>query len=240
MKIVKRDKYYKMEEHHSNNGNNDNNSNSEEISISIEETIDPMTNKTVYNNWTKSNTDTIRHWKTSVSKASFVYDVVLEKYKTIVDKTLVWAFILGTISTILAAISSAILVVDKDLVWVGVGFNISIFILNGVVTILNGRVKIYKWGELVTNLSTYIEKLDSFYAEISSELVLPDKLRNDAVDFIKKQDNTYLNIMRQSPDIYTSDYTNANKKYKDFIEDNTLNYKFAQKYNSNDAVIDIV
>lgn len=227
--------------------NNDNYN--DEVSISMEDSLGNEgrhSNETshedgnFYNNWNSTNAETVRKWKASVSKSSFIYDVILEKYKRVVDKTLVWAFIIGTISTILAAISSAILAVDDTLVWMSVGFNSTIFILNGIVTILNGRIKIYKWNELVNQLTSHVEKLDHFYAEISSELVLPDKLRKDAIEFIQKQDSDYLNIIRQTPNVYPSDYKDANKEYLRFLKDNSVNYKYAQKYNADDSVIDIV
>ncbi len=214
---------------------------SQSLPIVSIESIDPSTGIKVYNNWTQKNAETIRSWKTSVIKASFIYEVVLEKYKKRVDNILLWAFILSTVATIISAISSALLTIDEpSYKWIAFGFNVALFIINGVTSILNGAIKIYKWDELVTKLSNFIEKLDSFYATISSELVLPDALRQDAVEFIKKEDQNYLTIMQQSPNIYPSDTKTANKMYEEFVNDNTVNFKHAQRYNADDGAIDIV
>lgn len=216
------------------------------ISIGIKEdllieSIDPSTGHKVYNNWTNKNMTTIRNWKTSIIKASFIYEVVLEKYKKRVDNILLWAFILSTIATIISGIASALLTIDDTRYkWVAFGFNVALFVINGATTVLNGAIKIYKWDELVTKLSNFIEKMDSFYAAVSSELVLPDTLRQDAIEFIKKEDQSYLTIMQQSPNIYSSDTKKANKMYEEFIKDNTVNFKHAQRYNADDGAIDIV
>ena len=192
-----------------------------------------------YNNWTDKNTQTVRSWKSSVSKASFIYESVLEKYKKKLDNTLLLALLFNTIATILSAISVSLLTID-DYRWVAFGFNVVLFILNGCVTLLNGKIKIYKWDELVTTVSIFIEKLDQFYAVIANELVLPDHLRGDAIKFIKDESSNYLTIMQQSPQVYPSDYKIANDDYKKFIEDNSVNFKISQKYNNDDSVIDIV
>ena len=194
----------------------------------------------IYNNWTESNVQTLRDWKTSTYKASFIFETILEKYRVKINKFLLWSLICSTISTILSAISSTVLAVNNTLVWVSLGFNIGIFILNGIVTILNGGLEIYKWNEKVEHISKHIEKLDNFYSEISSELVLPDNLRLDAINFIKKYDTMYVNIMRQRPDISTSEYIDSNKKYSEFIKGNTINYNHAQKFNEIDSRIDMV
>ena len=58
--------------------------------------------------------------------------------------------------------------------------------MEGATFILTGCIKIYNWNEFVNELSTYIQKMDNFYATVSSELMLPDKLRRNANDFITK------------------------------------------------------
>lgn len=216
--------------------NNEEETESTEIIIDI----DPATGETIYNNWSKTNTDTVRNWKHSISTASFIYQTVLEKYKGKLDKFLIVALIFSTLNTIVSAVSSALLVVDDtSYIWIIFGFNVTMFILNGIVTVINGSIKIFKWDELVTSISNFIEKLDGFYATISSQLVLPAKLRGNAVEFIKDENIDYVRLMQQSPDLTPSDYKLAGGKYKEFLEDNSLNFKVAQKYNE-DAVIDII
>ena len=177
-----------------------------------------------------------------MSKASFIYETVLEKYKKRHNRILLYALIFNTIINIVSAISSAILAInDEDFIWIAFGFNVFIFMGTGIATVLTGTLKIFKWDQKVTEMTKFIEKLDSFYSEISSELLLPPQLRTNALEFIKREDANYLNIMRQSPNIYRSEFIKANKKFKNFIKDNSLNFKIAQKFGwAQDAHAEIV
>ena len=160
--------------------------NRDEVVIDIPTNVDPETGQSVYNNWTKLNTDTVRNWKTTVAMTSFVYQTTLEKYKKKLDAFLIVALIFSTLNTIISAVSSALLSInDIRFVWVTFGLNVLMFALNGIITVTNGSVKIFKWDEFVTNISTFIEKLDVFYSDVSSQLVLPDRLRGNAVPFIE-------------------------------------------------------
>lgn len=213
----------------------------EESEDDIIEIIDPATGGVTYNNWSEQNINTVRNWKASVSKASFIYENTLEKYKKRVNWILIMALVFGTINTIIAAVSSALLTTNEaKFKYVALGFNLFIFVVSGIVTILNGIIEITNWDEFTIALSTYIEKLDAFYASIASELVLPPKLRVDAIKFIKKEDSNYLNLMMQAPNIKPSDYKDANNKYDKFAHDSSMSFKCAQKYNLDDSVIDIV
>lgn len=192
-----------------------------------------------HNGWTNSNIETVRNWKSILSKTTFVYEVVIEKYKKRINYTLTIALILGTLATIITAISSALLAVDdKNYVWAAFSLNVVVFVLTGSVSIFNGILQITGWQDFVNELTKFVEKMDILYAKISNELVLPAKLRTNAVDFIKTENVEYLNIMMQSPDIRPSDYQYASKKYKKHVETGLENYKYSQIYN-NDAIIDM-
>jgi len=199
-----------------------------------------VNSRKIYNNWTQQNMDTLKIWKQNVSKASFIYETVLEKYKRKVNRLQIVTLIISALASIISAVSSALVAIENEkFVWIIFSFNIILFIFNSTNTVMNGILKITKWDNLITEISAYIERLDSFYVTISSEIILPDKLRKNALDFIKKEDQNYLNIMQQCPNIYPSDYINANTKYKQFMQDNSINYKVAQKY-CNDAKIDVL
>ena len=198
--------------------------------------------KGISNNWTPKNTATVKNWRISLAEASFIYQTILEKYKKRLDRTLVIILILGTVGTILSAISSTLLTMKNvDYIFISLAINIIIFLTSGIITVLNGSIKIYKWDEFIVRISAYIEKLDSFHSIIATELILPDQLRDNAVDFIKKSDNDYLNIIQQSPDLFPSDIKWAKELYKKFLTDNSISFKCAKKYyESDDNTIDIV
>lgn len=203
----------------------------EEIKIEPIISIDPQTGETVYNNWTRENTETIAKWKRSVAKTSYSYDFILEIYKKKLNKNLLWALIFSTITSIVSAISAALLTIDDtNYKWVAFALNIIIFIVSGTVSILNGKIKIHKWDDFVAKLCTFVEKLDNFYVTISSELVLSPKLRHDAEAFIRQHDKDYSSIMQQAPDAYPSELKLARDDYENFMSDNSINTKFANKF----------
>lgn len=192
------------------------------------------------NNWTNINNETLRSWKISLSKASFIYQTIFDKYKKKLDTILILSLIISTICTVLSAISSLSLTTDNKIyVYISLAINILIFILNGSITILNGAMKIYKYDESLTSLSSYLEKIDQLYSTISSELVLPPSLREDAVDFIKREHDAYLTLIKQSPNINTSDHSFALKLYNEYLQNQNTNFKLSQLSN-NDEVIEVV
>jgi len=196
------------------------------------------TSRKVENNWTSRNTDTVRNWKNTMSKSGFIYDYVRDKYKRLLDDVLLAALIMSTISTIISGVSTALLAIGSYQ-WVTFGINIALLVLTGAVSVLTGAVRIFKWDEVVATISTYIEKLDFFYALTASELLLPDKLREDAVDFIKKNDDTFMELMKATPNIDSEEYKKAAVEYKQFVADEMNNFKCSQKYSRADNNIDI-
>lgn len=195
----------------------------------------------ITNNWSESNATTLRNWKQSLSKASFIYQYVLEGSKTTLNRVMMTALLLSTISTVISGISTMALTVDKPTYkLIALIINIVLFVISALLSFLNGAVKIYKWDEIVASYTSYIEKMDQIYSVIASQLVLPPNLREDALTFIKNQSETYLNLIRQSPDIDSSLYRTANKAYAKFLQDDGVNFKCSQKYKNDDSIIDVV
>ncbi|QKF94290.1 hypothetical protein QKU48_gp0832 [Fadolivirus algeromassiliense] len=202
---------------------------------------EPYINNDTSNNWTDTNANTLRNWKQSLSKASFIYQYVLESAKNKLNKILLIALILSTLSSVISGISSLALTVDSpNYKLAALIINISLFVISVLITFLNGAVKIYKWDEIVASYTAYIEKMDQLYSVIASELVLPPSLRDNALEFIKNQSEIYLNLIRQSPDIDSSLYRYANKEYVKFLQDDSINFKCSQKYKNDDSMIEVV
>ncbi len=199
-------------------------------------------NTKITNNWTPRNTQTLRAWKTSLAKASFIYEYVLEGDKNRLNRILIYSLIISTISTVISGISTIALTVGDDkpaYKTTALVINALLILLGALTTALTGAIKIYKLDDIVASITSYIVKIDQIYSEISNQLVLPDALREDAITFIKKESENYLNLIKQSPDIESSKEHAAVKKYNEFLEDEKLNFKLAQKYN-NDSIIDVI
>lgn len=204
------------------------------------ECIDDTTGKKVYNNWSEQNLTTVRYWKKNMLKSIIIYGFANEQYKKRINLVTMTAMILGYISTLIAAIMSALTAIRKPSIWIIFGFSIASLCINTTITILNTAIKMSNWQRCVTQYSRFVDKLDSFYATISNILMLPDKLRLDAVVFIKKQNKEYLRLTRQTPDLNPSDYNKANLKYRKFMENSETDYTLDQKYGHMDDIITLI
>lgn len=227
-----------------NNGNNNNGGNNND-NINVVDPDNPTVyvdnnGVQIYNNWTDGNIATVRTWKLNLFKSVFIYSYVLEKYKKILNSTLTIAMILGYVNSIVNGVSTALLAIGKNYVWVTFGLSIATLTISTIITILNSLLQIRGWSGIVSEYSVFVDKINSFYSLISNLLILPNKIKTDAITFIKDQNKTYLDIMMKSPSLQPSDYTKANNKFVQYIKNESVNYTVEQKYGQNDNVIDIV
>ena len=151
--------------------------------------------------------------------------------------------IISGLSSLLQTVTTSMLKIDPEdtsiieaAFWLGVVS--TIFSL--IVTTLNSSVKIFRWDVKVNDLTSFNQRLDDFYAVVSSELQLSDKLRRDATNFIIKQHNEYLHIMQNKPEMSISEYKSAGGKFKEFLKNNSEENAWVQKYNYNDSFVTIV
>lgn len=230
--------------------------NGRNITVSQENISNNIIQTQYPNNWSPANVDVLRNWKLSLAKASFIYQYFLETTRTRLNRILVIALIISTISTIISGIStialtvnSATTIVSSNLTTttttenptyklVALIINAIVFFLSAVMTLLTGIIKIYKLDETVALITPYIARIDQIYSKIANELVLPDSSREDAITFIKRESDNYLNLIQQSPDIDKSIESQALLKYNDYLKDNGNNFRLSQKY-GNDAIIDV-
>jgi len=208
-----------------------NNNNSEKLIEPIhEEFSDENSENVIYNNWTTKNKDTIASWMKKISKTAFIYQIYLDQNSSKYNNIMLWALILSAVTTLISAVSSAIIAIASTYIWVAFGLNIVIFVANAAMVILNGSVKIFKWDELVNNISIYLEKINNFYGVLTSITIMPEKIRKNAVDFITTNSTQFETLMQQTPDISYDDYLEASTKFDKFVTDNNPNYKYVDKY----------
>jgi hypothetical protein len=197
-----------------------------------------------YNHWNPNNTNTLKNWKRTIARSSYIYEYNLEVYKTRVERIFIVVLLFSTISTVIGAVSAALLAVDtgidnQNLTYATLAITVITTVISGIITFLTGIIKIKKWDELITAISKYIVELDNFYAVISSMLMLPDRLREDAVMFIKENAKEFSNLMKTSPDLSPSNVSKGRKSYEKFLEDKAKNYKLANKYDTDDTIVDM-
>ena len=202
--------------------------------------IDLGVNGQVSNNWTEPNKKTLRDWKASLAKATFIYQYILEGAKKKLNRILVIVMLIGGLSTILSGVSAMVLLNDTpEYKRAALVVSAITFVLGVLITMLTSAIKIYKIDDTVSSSSTYIEKIDQIQSEISNTLVLPDALKEDAIDFITRENKDYLNLIKQSPDIDLSTEQEALLQYNQYLQAEGLSFKLSQKYGS-DSMIDVV
>lgn len=207
----------------------------------IKDAKDTDTTKSTDNNWTEANVNTLRAWKASLKEALFIYNYVMEKLKKKLNRIKVSLLFFSIITTLISAIATYALTDSSNQTNVIISLVITILttVIGAITSFLNGFIKIYNLDELVQSYTVYIERMDTIYSDIASELVLPILLREDAFDFIKREHEVYSNLIKNSPEIESSDNSEALKAYHIYLEDEVANIKFASKYTNNDAVIEV-
>lgn len=202
------------------------------IQIDIPESL-PESIANPANNWTEENIQTVKAWLNTLTEASFICSIVLTKYQHRLNRCLIVALIFSSIATIITGISSLSLTVDtKTYNIISLALNIFLFILTALITIINGSIKILKFDDLIASLSSYIEKADCFRTTLISQLILPDDLRDDAINFIKVNSTTYTTLLGIIPNISPADYIEAKNQFGQFkTEKGINNFQCTQKYN---------
>ena len=83
--------------------------------------------------------------------------------------------------------------------------------------------------------------MDNIFAKIQSTLLLPTKLREDAVNFLMYCNKEYIDIMINAPYIDHTDQIIATREYLNFEMSNTNHTRQLQKYhNTDDTCLDFL
>lgn len=193
------------------------------------------------NNWSINNTKTVKKWKGALFKSIYIYRITLDKNKLILNKLLIRVLILSILATLISAISSVALTItnNQTYIWIALALNILNIILNASTTLINGKIKIYKFDEVVSSITLFIEKANLLYSIITSMLVLPPKLREDAIGFIKNQNHAFLTLWHQTPELNDIDLEYGNNKFVEFVNNKKNSSRLLEKFYSNKNVIEI-
>lgn len=205
----------------------------EEILIGNNNNINERDENDGNNNWTKRNYDTVRGWQSDIEKSSLIHGEILNMVFNNLQTFSVVCLVMGTLITLFSALSITLQFLDMKIV--PIIFNILVLISGAVITILMGIIKIKNWENLLIILAKLVEKLDSTWFLIDTELSIEPSQRVNAIDFIKRCDGEYTFLMRQYPPINPDTYTIADKKYKERLYNNhtwMLNFRHKAKLDS--------
>ena len=181
----------------------------------------------VINNWSDKNENVVKQWKIASVKSSFIYDTLLEHNKNRSENLSIVALCISALSSLFSV--SQFGITNENSI-VAIVFKILLVVCTIIVTIIQGIIRIKGYDKVAEELTGYIQKMDNFIGKVSSQLLLPTSIREDAVEFIKKENKDYTDLMTNAPSISPSDLKNANQRYVEFVGDNTNNIKQLQKY----------
>ena len=184
------------------------------------------------NEWTEDITNTIVKWKDDIAKNSFIYGELLERKVFSMQGILIFTLILSIFMTILSSISVALtsLNISINFQWVIFSFNVIILVASGVITGLNGAIKVFSIDDDIKIFTRIIEKLDTLWFVFETELNKPSKDRQNAKDFITKVDGDYMHLMQICPHVSVNDYVRANKSYQESLSNNLIwQHKFRKE-----------
>jgi hypothetical protein len=171
------------------------------------------------NGWSNDTEHILLGWKLSTTKMMFIYGFILNKYKTRLENFLIWSFICSTLSTFLAGTCALLLGVYIErsaIMWLTFGISMLMLFTDGISATLNGIMTIKKYPEYTTSLSSYKQKLNDFYAIISSQYMLPTRLRSDGDTFIRKENEVRTELVQEAPGIELEDYEAGHSKFEEF------------------------
>lgn len=180
----------------------------------------------VYNNWKDKNRKTVINWRDDLTQIGFAYDYIISKYRKKEKKYSIWLFIISTIITTIS-LSQLNNSEDEDKV-LSIIYKIVFAILSFIATILSGIQKINNYSKLIEEYRIYVDDLENFVSILSSELILPDNLRKDAIEFILLHRGTFQKFLSNNPDVDDTHYKEGIDMYINYI-DNIEN----RKYNNN-------
>jgi hypothetical protein len=183
--------------------------------------VDPKYSKQIpeiINNWSDDNIALLNAWDEQTTKSLFIYEYILEKYRRKLNIWLTLTLICTSISALLAGVSSALSAVGTYM-WVVFAFNVAILLVSIIGSFVNGYINMEGWPDLVTVISNYCEKLNSFLYTVKSIAILPLTLRQKGDDFIVKENSTYTNLIQTPPQISLSDYLEASNQFNTITKD---------------------
>jgi hypothetical protein len=176
------------------------------------------------NEWNDNSERTIRKWMNKVHRTAFTYSHASNAYRSSRRKFNNAAFVLGIVSTTMAAITVAIGVLN--LKWPVFGINILVLILGGLSTFFAGYPQVNNWDFKIYEYYMYTERLGGLWIEFRTVMDIPKSIRTAGTNFIKHMHGKYIILMQQGPAISGRDSANADKSYSKSSPEIAFSNKF--------------
>ena len=170
-------------------------------------------------NWDNENENTVGHWILKCDKETYIYEVVLEKTKNIYKWITMFILTFGIIQTLLSVAKLGMgTSIDK---WIMLCFDIVFAILAGLITLLVNYLKIDKFEDNIQLYTSHVDKLDGFSSNLITTMDMKKELRPNGNIFVINNRDKFNNIIKNGPDIKSSDWKKAKKEYEKYISGKT-------------------
>ena len=189
------------------------------------------------NGWIEQNEKTVSGWMEDLEENSFIYGEKLEENEDKLKRSLNIVMIIAATMALITTVTGVLIIfLDTPttttsettppttsnealiLKWSVFTLNLIVAIGSYIITITQGLLKNNNVENTIKTLSKYIQKTDSLYAVFRTELSMTPNERQNASDFIKRQDGNYMNLLQEAPNMSTQDIISAKEAYMEKLK----------------------
>lgn len=155
---------------------------------------------------------TLKEWRQKGAKMAYIYDYITDVYGTKLNKTSIAAFVLTSLTTLLAL--SNVGFSEEDYPTVSIILKGSNAVLAAAAAICTGIPRILNWTQTKDTCQEYLGKVDNLVSSVISEEALPLRFRTDPEQYILENKEKYEMILNSAPRVSHSEYETALQLYE--------------------------
>jgi hypothetical protein len=148
-------------------------------------------------NWTKTNVGTLFEWVNIAAFNIQCLEHCIKKYRQIIRNQMILNLILSTSSGTISVSQFG----ENSSATIDIGLRILFTLFSFLIAISAGALKIYQIQERLETAIRIKQEWTVFSTTIASELQLPIQLRRDGLWMIKRNKDTYLDLMKTELEI---------------------------------------
>jgi hypothetical protein len=155
---------------------------------------------------------TLNEWRRKGAKMSFIYDYVTDKYRKKINRTSIAAFVITSITTLLALSNLGLNESDYPTTAMVIkGTNAALATGAAIAT---GIPRILNWSQTQNMCQEYLGNVDNLISSVMSEQSLPFRFRTDPEQYIIENKEKYQLILDRAPIIPHDDYVESLELYE--------------------------
>lgn len=160
--------------------------------------------------------DVFKKWFGQIGTLVFVYDYILEKKKTRLNRLNISITALTAFATIIGSVQLGI---DLCLYsWTPIVLGVLLTTASSLSALLSGYINTYGLNDAVNEIQRYLDACQSFYCIMANEQAVTIDLRQDRKTFIANNKDQYVQLISKAPNVNNSEYLKALSVYKESKE----------------------